>query len=168
MRTSLIVAADENDVIGRDNALPWHLPVDLARFKRLTMGHALVAGRHTHESILDRLGKPLPGRFTAVVTGKPDYAAGAGAASQPSCRSALGLARSVEAFAQRDEVFVIGGAQVYGQLLDDVDRVYLTRVHQHLDDGDVAMPAGWLGAFELTGGEESGDSRCSFLTYDRR
>lgn len=161
MRTSLVVAADENDVIGLGDGLPWHLPEDLRRFKRLTLGHVVVVGRRTHEGIVARLGHPLPGRFTVVVSGAEVPGT---VATQRDPRAALALAQAVEQFAGRDEVFVIGGAMVYTALLDAVDRVYLTRVNRTVD-GDTAMPAGWLSGFTVTD-KEPGDGY-TFLTYER-
>jgi dihydrofolate reductase len=163
VRTSLIVAADEADVIGAAGGLPWHLPEDLRRFKRLTMGHVVVAGRRTHESILALIRRPLPGRFTVVVTRGSHHGHG-NVIFQPDVASALSVAHGIEEFAGRDEVFVIGGAQIYSQTLEEVDRVYLTRVHQQ-SGGDVAMPAGWLKPFSLAGAEEH--AQFSFLTYER-
>jgi dihydrofolate reductase len=151
VRTSLFVAATHDDVIGRDNDLPWHLPDDLRRFRTLTAGHVVVVGRRTHESILNRLGKPLPGRITVVVTREPRPGDGP-VVHQPSVPAALSVARAIEEFAGRDEIFVIGGAQVYTEALPEVDRVYLTRVHMSVD-GDAAMPAGWLKGFSLVADE---------------
>jgi dihydrofolate reductase len=165
VKTSLIVAADEGDVIGRDGGLPWHLPDDLRRFRRITTGHVLVAGRLTQESIVARLGHPLPGRFTVVVT-KKDAATGPLAVSQPDPGAALTLARGIAEFAGRDEVFVIGGAQIYAALLPAVDRVHLTRVHTRTD-GDTAMPPGWLEPFALVADEPDPQGRFSFRTYER-
>jgi dihydrofolate reductase len=166
VRTSLIVAADEADVIGVAGGLPWHLPDDLRRFKRLTLGHAVVAGRRTHESILVRIRRPLPGRFTVVVTRRSHPGHGS-VVFQPDVASALDVARGIEEFAGREEVFVIGGAEVYAQTLDEVDRVYLTRVHQRTG-GDAAMPSGWLTPFSLVEREDHApDGQFSFLTYER-
>lgn len=164
MTTALIVAADEDDVIGRDGALPWHLTKDLRRFKQLTDGHAVVAGRRTHESIVARLGHPLPGRYTVVVTRDcpPDEAE---VAFRPDIDSALHTA----AVTDRGEVFVIGGAQIYAQTLPLIDRIYLTRVHANVG-GDTVMPAGWLSGFAVTARDRVTDDELpfSFLTYDRR
>lgn len=169
MRTSLIVAAAENDVIGRRGGLPWYLPDDLRRFRELTTGHVVVAGRRTHESIVERLGHPLPGRITVLVTS----AAGAGAGPvlpQPSVPAALSVARAVEEFAGRGEVFVIGGRAVYAAALSEVDHIYLTRVHAVVP-GDVTMPAGWLAGFTLVdsaGPVTGGELPYSVQRYERR
>lgn len=169
VRTSLIVAADEADLIGRsDGNLPWHLPSDLRHFQRLTDGHVVVVGRLTHESILRRLGRPLPGRFSVVVTRRAGLPPVPGALHQPDVASAMTAARGIEGFAGRDQLFVIGGAQVYAQALPFVDRVFLTRVHTHAH-GDVHMPEGWLDAFRLVRAEKNDDDQIAvtYSEYDR-
>jgi dihydrofolate reductase len=159
----MVLAATHDDVIGQAGDLPWHLPDDLRRFKALTSGHAVVVGRRTQESIVNRLGKPLPGRISVVVTREPRPGDGP-VIYQPSVAAGLSVARAVESFAGRDEVFVIGGAQIYVEALPEVDRVYLTRVHATVD-GDTSMPAGWLKGFTLVG-EERHDTH-SYETYER-
>jgi dihydrofolate reductase len=126
MRLSLIVAVSENGVIGRANALIWHIQEDLARFKTLTMGHTVIMGRKCFESI----GSPLTGRTNIVLTRKRDYSPPCPSpASQlyiaHSSQEALGMAHRLE----REESFVIGGQQVYGVFLPSVQRIYMTRVH---------------------------------------
>jgi dihydrofolate reductase len=150
VRTSLVVAASDRDVIGDQGRLPWHLPDDLRRFKRLTSGHVVVLGRRTHEEIVARLGRPLPGRLSVVVSrdcGDPTVL------HASSVDAALVTARTVSGFAGRDELFVIGGAAVYGAALPHVDRIHLTRVHTDVD-GDTRMPAGWLAGFTRTSTED--------------
>jgi dihydrofolate reductase len=147
VRTSLIAAVAENDVIGRDGGLPWYLPDDLRRFRALTTGHVVVVGRRTHESIVDRLGHPLPGRISVVVTRNSQPGDGP-VLRQPSVPGALSVARAIEEFAGRAEVFVIGGAGIYAAALSEVDCIYLTRVHAEVS-GDVRMPARWLAGFTL-------------------
>jgi dihydrofolate reductase len=159
----MILAATHDEVIGRDNDLPWHLPDDLRRFRQLTAGHAVVVGRRTHESIITRLGRPLPGRISVVVTREARSADGP-VIYASSVPVALGTARAIEEFAGRDEVFVIGGAQVYIEALPEVGRVYLTRVHAEVD-GDARLPAGWCAPFHLVA-EERRDGY-SWQTYDR-
>ena len=118
MRISLIVAISENRVIGNRGQLPWHLPADLKRFKRLTMRHHIIMGRKTFESI----GRQLPGRTSIVITRQHDYNA-VGALVAHDLKQALDLA------AGDKEVFIIGGAEVYRRALAKVDRVYLTFIH---------------------------------------
>lgn len=166
MRVSLVVAAAENDVIGHAGDLPWHLPEDLRRFKRLTDGHCVVAGRRTHESIVDRLGQPLPGRTTVVATRRGRWDDGR-VRYRDSVAAALAEAGVVAAFNRQEEVFVIGGAQVYAAALPSVSRVYLTRVHQVVA-GDARMPEGWLSPFALVGDEPATTGGYTFQTYDRR
>jgi dihydrofolate reductase len=188
--TSLIVAAAANDVIGAGGALPWHLPEDMRRFRRLTAGHAVVLGRVTHESIVARLGRALPGRTSVVVSSRGVSVPGGAAdgtaevAWAGSVDEAMAAARAAEAgsaarAAEEDargglrasggEVFVLGGASVYAQALPEVDRVYLTRVHREVA-GDTSMPAGWLDGFTLVRRDErpGADGGFSFLEYARR
>ena len=192
MTASLIVAAAANEVIGRGGALPWHLPADLRRFRALTTGHVVVMGRLTHESIVDRLGRPLAGRTSIVVSrtmrGPGTELAGAGhpartgLASSPhstgegrvlivdSLESALAAAASIGAPAGSGEFFIIGGESVYRQALPSVDKIYLTRVHAEVS-GDCRMPDDWLAGFELASREDAADpgsgTRYSFLGYRR-
>ncbi len=125
---SLIVAMDERRVIGQDNALPWHLPADLAHFRRTTMGKPIVMGRKTHTSI----GRPLPGRRNLVVTTNPHYDA-------PGCEIVAGIDAALVACAEADEVMLIGGATLYAQTLARADRLYVTLIH-HRFDGDTWFP----------------------------
>lgn len=131
MIISLIVAAAENDVIGRQNDLPWRLSADLRRFKELTMGHAIVMGRKTYESI----GRPLPGRRMIVVTRQPGYTA-------EGVEVARNMQAAVDLAVQQGEteLFIIGGAEIFAHFLPIADRVYWTRVHAVVE-GDVRFPA---------------------------
>jgi dihydrofolate reductase len=117
-----------NRVIGRDNGIPWHLPNELQLFKRITMGHHIVMGRRTWESI----GRLLPGRTTVIVTRQLDYVA-PGAVVVPS------LAAAIAACGDDPDIFVIGGAQLYQSALPMTDRIYLTVVDAEID-GDTRMP----------------------------
>ena len=130
MRISIIVAISENNVIGRDGDLPWRLSSDLRRFKATTMGHHLVMGRRTFESI----GRPLPGRTSIVLSRRTNLELPAGVLHAQNWDAALMLAGSDE------EVFVIGGAQIYAVALPYTDRLYLTRVAAHVE-GDVVFPS---------------------------
>ena len=125
---SLIVAMAKNRVIGCDNKIPWHLPNELQLFKKLTMGHHIVMGRKTFESI----GRLLPGRTSIIVTRQRDYAI-EGARVVHSIDEAMDIARG------DDEIFVIGGAELFRDTLPRADRLYLTTVDAK-PAGDVFMP----------------------------
>lgn len=120
MRVSLIVAMDEQRGIGFQGGIPWHLPDDLKQFKALTMGHHLVMGRKTYESI----GKPLPGRTTILLTRDPHYSP-QGVLTAHSLDEALELAHS----RGESELFIIGGGEIFSQALNRAHRLYLTQVH---------------------------------------
>ncbi|MHC4218295.1 MAG: dihydrofolate reductase [Planctomycetota bacterium] len=130
MKIALVAAVADNRVIGRGNALPWRLPEDLKRFKRRTEGHTVIMGRRTWESI----GGALPNRECVVVTRKRDYHP-PGARIAGSLEEALHLARE----SGEEEVFILGGAEIYTLALPDADRMYLTMVHADVD-GDTHFP----------------------------
>lgn len=124
---SMIVAMSRNRVIGRDNKLPWRLPADLAYFKKTTMGHPVIMGRKTYESI----GKPLPGRTNIIVTRDPSYRA-AGCEIAHSAEEALRLADG-------QDPFVIGGSELYGLFFPVADRLYVTSIDETFA-GDAYFP----------------------------
>jgi dihydrofolate reductase len=126
---SLLVAMDENRVIGKDNKLPWYLPADLQYFKRITMGHPIVMGRKTYDSI----GRILPGRENVIVTRSKDYQQN-GAVILHSIEDIIRYAN-----AHDDEVFVIGGAEIFKEILPAADKLYITNIH-HAFEGDVFFP----------------------------
>ncbi len=134
MRLSLIVAASQNNVIGRDNQLPWHLPEDLSYFKSVTMGKPLLMGRKTFESI----GRPLPGRTNIVITRNSTWRQ-EGVEVASNIDSALVLAKSAFSESADDEVMVIGGEQIYRLCLPFAQRLYLTYIDAHVD-GDAFFP----------------------------
>ncbi|AZY48073.1 dihydrofolate reductase [Bordetella avium] len=154
---TLIVAYARNRVIGRDNTLPWRLPGDLAHFKRSTLGHPIVMGRNTWES----LGRPLPGRKNIVVSRNPDYRA-EGAAVVPDLQSALKMAEA-------DEVFVIGGAQIYSQALPLATRIIATEIQANVA-GDAYFPplaqTEWRETSRQPQPEENG-YHYDFVVYER-
>lgn len=135
MRRSIVVAVALNGVIGRNNTLPWKLPADLAYFKRVTMGHAVVMGRRTYESI----GKPLPGRLNIVITRQRDFMA-------PGCVVVSTLDGAWKAAASAEETCVIGGTTLFEEALPLADTIHLTEVLADVD-GDTHFPAfdrrGW-------------------------
>jgi dihydrofolate reductase len=131
MILSIIVALDEAGGIGQRGRLPWRLPDDLSRFRSLTMGHHIIMGRKTYNSI----GRPLPGRTMLVVTHQPDFAA-PGCQVVPSLQAGIILAQQ----AGENELFAIGGGELYAQALPLAERLYLTRVLARLE-ADVFFPA---------------------------
>jgi dihydrofolate reductase len=161
MRISLIAASSANGVIGADGTLPWHLPDDFRFFRQTTMGRPIIMGRRTFESI----GRPLPGRRNIVLTRSRDYRAD-GAAVAGSADEALAAA------AGADEVFVIGGGEIYALFLDRASRVYLTRVDAQIE-GDTRFPELDPDDWQLTSVDaHAPDERHAwgfeFRVYDRR
>ena len=120
MKLSLIWAMDKNRLIGKDNALPWHLPADMQWFRKQTMDKPILMGRKTFESI----GKPLPGRINMVLTRQQDL-------NIEGCVVVQSLAAARAAAPQADEMMVIGGAEIYALLLPEADKLYIT----HIDEG---------------------------------
>lgn len=162
MRVSIIVAVADNGVIGREGDLPWRLSSDLKRFKALTMGHHLLMGRKTFDSI----GTALPGRTSVVISrGQPQLPPGVCLAH--SLEEAVGMARANG----DDEAFIAGGAEIYAQALALADRLYLTRVHTE-SMGDTLFPpwqeSEWR---EVSREEHPADDRNAhphtFLIYER-
>jgi dihydrofolate reductase len=159
-RVSVIAALAKNGVIGIENRLPWRLPEDLAHFKALTLGHPVLMGRKTFES----LGRPLPGRANIVITRNPDYCR-EGCLVADSIRAALALCKGA------DEVFFIGGADLYAQAIPLADRLYLTEV-DIAAEGDAWFPAYDTSAFREVSREshrgEKGDALgFDFVVYER-
>ena len=137
MLISIIVAVSENGIIGKDNQLLWRLPDDLKRFKQLTLGHPMIMGRKTFESI----GKPLPGRTSIVITRQKNYQPD-GVVIADSLENALELAKTLET----SEAFIIGGGEIYRQAQEIADKLYVTEVHTTID-GDTSFeildPVAW-------------------------
>ncbi len=170
MRIALIAAVARNDVIGRDGAMPWHLPADLRHFKETTLGKPVVMGRRTHQAI----GRPLQGRTNIVITRDRGYRA-PGCTVVHSPEEAIAAARAATAptgGGAADEILVIGGGSVYAAFLPLAERIYLTRVDGEFA-GDthfpVLDPAEWR---ETSRRERPADARnpyaCTFLVLDRR
>ena len=159
MTVTLVVAMGANGVIGVDGGLPWRLPEDLAHFKQLTMGHPMVMGRRTFESI----GRALPGRTTIVITRDPDWSA-VGVEVAPTLEAALERAHHLD-----DEVFLVGGGQIYAQALDAglVDLMCVTRVAA-APYGDTSFPKiDWLRWREVGRIPHGGDPSFDIVTYQR-
>ncbi len=134
MQLALIVAQSENRVIGRNNALPWHLSEDLKYFKKVTMGKVIIMGRKTYESI----GRPLPGRTNVVVTRDPRWSA-EGVTVVHSLEQAVEQATAISEINGAGEAMVIGGSELYTQALPLTQRLYLTQVHAQVC-GDAYFP----------------------------
>ncbi|MCP2036274.1 dihydrofolate reductase [Planomicrobium sp. HSC-17F08] len=156
---SLMVAHDPNRVIGKDNQLPWHIPEDLAYFKKHTIGKGIVMGRNTYESI----GRPLPKRRNIVVTRNPEYRAD-GIDVVHNLDEAIRLAKE-----QHEEVMVIGGEQIFRTILPQADRLYITLIKQEFD-GDTFFPeygAEWTAVSESEE-QVSGDIRFVYRVFERK
>lgn len=131
MIKSIIVAKSSNHVIGKNNSLIWHMPADLRRFKQKTLGHYIIMGRKTLES----MKKPLPGRTSIVVTRNKDYKA-EGCIIVHNIQDAFSIAEENK----QEEVFILGGAEIYKLTLDLADKIYLTEIKADFD-GDAFFPA---------------------------
>ena len=129
-----IAAMSENLVIGKDNKLLWHIPDDFRHFKETTMGKPIIMGRRTYESI----GKALPGRTNIVITTKPESIQG-DVVTASSVDDAISKAQKIAEETLVDEIFIIGGGQIYAAAMPQVDRIYLTVVHQNFE-GDTFFP----------------------------
>nr|AIA18317.1 Dihydrofolate reductase [uncultured bacterium] len=166
MKISLIVAVSQNNVIGKDGKIPWFVRGEQKRFKELTSGHPVIMGRKTHESI----GMELPGRLNVVITSNPNFPAYGKSVVVHSLQQALEL----EQVKQADEVFVIGGQQVFDEAMPLADRIYLTKVETVVAHGDKFFDfdaKGWkLVASEHYPKDEVPDRPFDFniYTYDRQ
>ena len=158
-RVSIIVAMAKNRVIGANNALPWHLSSDLKRFKALTMGHHIIMGRKTFESI----GRILPGRSMVVVTRNPAFRAD-GAVVVHDFDAAIAICSG------DNEVFIAGGEALFAAALPIADRIYLTEIEREFE-GDVRFPAVDFGQWKVAAREPHNDLQqnlgYAFVTYDR-
>ena len=154
MKLTAVVAASDNDVIGRDNALPWHLPADLAYFKRVTMGKPMLMGRKTFESI----GRPLPGRRSLVLSRR--------GFSAPGVESVATVEEALQRVAGAPELMVIGGAELFRLAMPRLDHLHLTRVHTRVE-GDILLPPMAPGEWrELRREDHPADERNAFaLTF---
>ena len=127
-RIAIIAAVARNGVIGHRNRMPWHLPEDLKRFRQLTLGHAVIMGRRTFESI----GRPLAGRDNIVITRSPDW-------TRSGCHTAPSLEAALAAVREPQDAFVIGGAQIYALALPIASRLYMTEIECEFE-GDAFFP----------------------------
>lgn len=158
---SIIVAIARNGVIGAGNSLIWHISEDLRRFKAITIGHPVVMGRKTYESI----GRPLPNRTNVVITRQSDFKA-------EGCIVVHSLQEAIQRFAENEEVFIIGGGQIYAEALPLAKRIYLTEVDADYE-GDTYFPQWDRSSWQLIEQEhfphgEKFTQPFAFLTYERR
>jgi dihydrofolate reductase len=163
-KVSLLAAVARNGVIGRGGALPWHLPEDLKRFKQLTLGRPVIMGRKTYDSIINSLGKPLPGRDNIVVSRSPSFQA-------PGCRTVVSIEEALAAAASTGakEVYVIGGAEIYRLALPFATHLDMTEIEAEVD-GDARFPAYDRSEWQETAREKKPGEPLdySFVTYQRR
>ena len=155
MTVTLVAAVARNGVIGLDGGLPWHIPGDLPRFKAMTLGHVLVMGRKTYESI----GRPLPDRTTIVVTRQPDWHDDADVLIAHSVGDALTRAEELD-----EKVFVVGGAQIYAEALPLADRLELTHVDLEPGGDTFFPPVDWSDWRVVH--QEPGEG-CQYVSYER-
>lgn len=162
-RVSIVAAIGRNRELGNGNSLLWHIPEDLKRFKLLTLGHPVILGRKTFDSIVAVLGKPLPGRTNIVVTRDPAWAH-EGAVRASSLEEAFATARGLD----KEEIFIGGGANLWEQALPQVDRLYLTRIDAQ-KEADTYFPA-YESLFTKLLSEETGEHEglhYRFVTLER-
>jgi dihydrofolate reductase len=163
-RIAFVVAMDRNHLIGDHGNLPWRLPDDMRRFRDVTMGHTVLMGRKTYESLPDRF-RPLPGRTNIVLTAQEGYAA-------PGCQVVHTVDEALAAVDPQLELMVIGGALVFSALLPLVDRLYLTLIDGEYS-GNVYFPALDMSQWRVVAREEHArderhDSPFTFLVLDRK
>ncbi|MGB2248258.1 MAG: dihydrofolate reductase [Alcanivorax sediminis] len=166
IRLSMMVAKASNNVIGRDNKLPWYLPNDLKYFKQVTFGKPVIMGRKTWES----LKGPLPGRTNIVITRQADYAA-EGAKVVSTLEEAVEMAENVAFIDGQEEAVIMGGAEIYKLALPQANRLYLTEVHAEVD-GDTFFPEYNVGEWTEIGREDFAAEGpnpydYSFVVYER-
>lgn len=157
---SIIVAKANNNVIGSKNDLPWYLPADLRHFKEITIGQTVVMGRTTFNSIVTRLGKPLPNRQNVVITRDPGF-------KYPEVK----VVHSIDSIKGLGDLFVVGGADIYRQSIDMADRLYITEVHADIE-GDTYFPElgdSWKEILrEPHKADEKNQYDYDFVTYEKR
>nr|AIA14286.1 Dihydrofolate reductase [uncultured bacterium] len=157
MKVSMIVAMSENRVIGKENQLPWRLPEDLKRFKEITIGHPVIMGRKTFESI----GRLLPGRENIVITRQTEFSF-PGAVVKSSLEAALSYCER-----KAEESFIIGGAEIYRLGMPYATRIYLTLIRKSIE-GDAYFPTLPSGFEETQRDDRNGDLPFSFLVLERK
>lgn len=163
---SMIVATAENNIIGKDNDMPWHLPADLAYFKKTTLGKPIIMGRKTYESI----GRPLPGRRNIVISRNEDFTAD-GIDVVSSVEQALSLVDGSNGEAAVEEIMVIGGGAIYKHCLASAQRLYITHIKANIE-GDTQFPDYDDGSFkkvasELRASDDKNAHELDFCVYER-
>lgn len=163
---SMIVATADNNIIGKDNDMPWHLPADLAYFKKVTLGKPIIMGRKTYESI----GRPLPGRRNIVISRDSAYSA-KGIDTVTSVEQALALVDGSNGSEAVEEIMVIGGGAIYRHCLASADRLYITHIKAAID-GDTHFPDYADGSWQKTASElrpsdEKNAHDLDFCIYNR-
>lgn len=159
---SFLVAVAENGVMGKNNKLPWHIPEDLKYFKKVTMGHPIIMGRKTYDSI----GRPLPGRENIILTANKNL-------EIDGCKVFYNIEDLLQycQIRNQEEYFVIGGAEIFRLFLPYVDRLYITKIKQKVE-GDVYFPDIDWDKFSLTseveGKDEQSPYKYSFQVFDRK
>jgi dihydrofolate reductase len=158
---TIIAAIAKNNALGKDNKLIWYLPADLKRFKKVTLGHHIIMGRKTFES----LGKPLPNRTTIIITRNKNF-------TQHGCIVVNSLNEAIEATKEDENPYILGGAEIYKQALDIADKLDLTFVHQNFE-ADVFFPEIDFNIWKETSREdfnsdEKNKFNYSFVTYLRK
>lgn len=173
IKTTLIVAMAQNGIIGKNGTLPWHIPADLKRYKARTIGKPLIMGRKTLESLYKEVGGPLPGRKNIVVTRQDDFEAKDGVFVQRSLKEALGIALKIAKQDDVGEIFINGGAQIYGQALDNdmVDILDICEIHEDVQ-GDTKFPdfdrSKWQEYWREDHEAANGKPAFSFVQYSRK
>jgi len=169
---SMIVATADNNIIGKDNDMPWHLPADLAYFKKATLGKPIIMGRKTYESI----GRPLPGRRNIVISRDESYTpqgkGAEGVDTVTSVEQALALVDGSDGSEAVDEIMVIGGGAIYAHCLAKADRLYVTHIKADID-GDTQFPqyddGSWIKTnSELREADEKNAHQLDFSIYERK
>jgi dihydrofolate reductase len=161
---SIIVAATENNVIGHLSKLPWYLPRDLKHFSSLTTGNTTVMGRKTYESIIARIGQPLPNRKNVIITRQKDFKA-------PGC-IVVGSWEEAKKATKGENVFVSGGRDIYEIALPDTDKLYITRIHT-ISEGDTNLPSINMNDWKEVSKEfhkkdDKNEFDLTFYTYERK
>ena len=149
---SLIAAVSDNDIIGVDNKMPWYIPDDLKRFKRLTTDNVVIMGRKTYESI----GQPLPNRLNIVISRNKDLVI-------EGCLVVDSITKAIKKAGNNKDIFIIGGGEIYKRAIDFADRIYLTKIHIEVE-GDTTFPT-----IDTINWVEKGNIKnegFSYITYD--